>query len=636
MGGINDRFNVELKVLTPLAIGAGAEKDWVAGADFIVDGGRLHRLNLQKMVSSGLDLAKLSACFEQMSTGQKGFGQKSSEGIKDLIGNKLNSVTDFTLPLPSGISSDADLKNPVKAFVKNQLTGKPVVPGSSIKGAIRSIILERLTKGDRSGIKSGFSRIFGSPEDGTDFMRFLKFSDIEFEQTGLVNTKIFNLRRDDSWHSWQGGWKHGGSNTDGRFRQTGFNTVYESIVPGQFGIGSLMLSGKMFGEMSGERSESYGKIVRLTGVSGTEIKKNLLQKNGEAPVSLFRAINEHTETYLKREKAFFEKYETDRSRDILDSIGRLLSEVETALEDNTSCIFKMSAGSGFHSITGDWQFSDYGSGELDRKRNTGAKPKSRKIAVYGDGLSLMGFVKMSVASKSEVERYEADMEEKRRAREQAFAAAKAEEDARKKEIEEHRRREQEAERKKVEYNKAVEEAETYYAGICSAADGAEQSVDDMKKHLDCLTKALELYGKAGAICPDGTLHKTETAKVEAGIRITEQKIAEVGAQGVRINAGLSLLDEKTVDGGRYKVTNFKQVKNLVDSWLKKSGNANLPEEQDRRLETALRRIYCGLGTKRDERKEKENFSDFTSSVWKTVTQWCGGDRAKLIFESVVR
>lgn len=43
----------------------------------------------------------------------------------------------------------------------------------------------------------------------------------------------------------------------------------------------------------------------------------------------------------------------------------------------------MSAGSGFHSITGDWQFSDYTNTEIWKDgRNAGKmKYKSRKIAV---------------------------------------------------------------------------------------------------------------------------------------------------------------------------------------------------------------------------------------------------------------
>ena len=52
MEGINDRYNVEFEVLTPLAICSGAEKDWINGMDFVVSNGRLFKLNLQKLAAA--------------------------------------------------------------------------------------------------------------------------------------------------------------------------------------------------------------------------------------------------------------------------------------------------------------------------------------------------------------------------------------------------------------------------------------------------------------------------------------------------------------------------------------------------------------------------------------------------------
>ena len=66
----------------------------------------------------------------------------------------------------------------------------------------------------------------------------------------------------------------------------------------------------------------------------------------------------------------------------------------------------MSAGSGFHSITGDWQFEDYSrTGVWDFGRNQGKqKYESRKIAVYGEHFDLMGFVKLTAISEEEKEK----------------------------------------------------------------------------------------------------------------------------------------------------------------------------------------------------------------------------------------
>ena len=63
----------------------------------------------------------------------------------------------------------------------------------------------------------------------------------------------------------------------------------------------------------------------------------------------------------------------------------------------------MSAGVGFHSITGDWQFDDYDKTKMWADgRNAGKKKyKSRKIAEYNNRLQLMGFVRLRSLSEQE-------------------------------------------------------------------------------------------------------------------------------------------------------------------------------------------------------------------------------------------
>ena len=90
----------------------------------------------------------------------------------------------------------------------------------------------------------------------------------------------------------------------------------------------------------------------------------------------------------------------DEDDNNLGTIPLLLDELDN-LQPN-ECIIKLAAGSGFHSITGDWQYTDYTGGLLDQKNNRDklAKPKSRKIAVTDDGdglfLDLMGFLKLTL------------------------------------------------------------------------------------------------------------------------------------------------------------------------------------------------------------------------------------------------
>ncbi len=601
MEGINDRYNVELEVLTPLVICSGAEKDWVNGIDFVVADGELYKFDLLRLAAGGVDMSKLAACFENKDLG----------GVKELIGNILDDVSDFRLPMPSGVSPDT-----VKSFVKNQLSGRPIVPGSSIKGAVRSILFEYLTRRDVRRLRGGSPDIdetFGNPKDGTDFMRFLKFSDIEFAETRLVNTKIFNLRSNDG-KNWYGGWKHGRNNTGERFSNIGFNTVYEMLPPSSRGLGAVMLSGKMFSHASG--NSSYRE----------EKSRILKQNNCGVPEFLFGIINKHTLSYLRKEKAFFERYEADKTEGIVDGIESLIRIVNSLqVEGNKSCIFKMSAGSGFHSITGDWQFDDYSINGVDAARwvsrgllNKRKSSKSRKIAIDGGRLSLMGFVQMSMANEGQVQRYENDRRKERLERTREFEEWKTAEANLKREYEVKQRLLHEMERRQVEYDAAVKAAEEYYLG-----ENCDNAI------------ALSLFQKAEAIWPEGTRHKERIA----GLRrlLDEEKAGEdrrkaaEKERGESVKAGLSNLDRKNVnDPSKYLINSFKQVENSVNGWLKKSMRGSVPDSEDGYLVVTLSRIF------HNDSKERKTLADFGSSCWKKVCQWCGEQRARHIFEEVTK
>ncbi|MCF6357414.1 MAG: cell envelope integrity protein TolA [Draconibacterium sp.] len=127
----------------------------------------------------------------------------------------------------------------------------------------------------------------------------------------------------------------------------------------------------------------------------------------------------------------------------------------------------MSAGSGFHSITGDWQFDDFSidgvnkpqrgpsRGQLNRKDSA----KSRKIAIDGDAFYLMGFVKLTILS----EELKAQRESEREAKIEAERKIKAEELAKEKaeqvRIEAEKRAKEEAIRRDEEERIANEKAE---------------------------------------------------------------------------------------------------------------------------------------------------------------------------------
>lgn len=363
------KYAIELEVITPLSVGAGNENDWMRGIDFVQKDGKVYILDIKKAVEQGVDIDKLTSLFEH----------SDEKGISLLLGYQLESVSKQVFQSP------VKTTNAIKSFLRTQFYNKPIVAGSSIKGSVRSALFHHLREDEKSN-----EEVFGNMKDGTDLMRFIRIADIEMPKTILVNTKIFNLQKDGT--QWSGGWKHAMSETNRSYRPNGFNTLYECVAPGQKGLGSIAMAGKAF-EVLAENSDKF--------ISHKTKKVQLLEGDIRG---LFHIINQVTKGYLQKEKAFFEKYSAERSDELIDNVNALLDMIP---DDDSYCLLKMSAGVGFHSITGDWQYEDY---DQTENRNAGKKKyKSRKTAEYNGRLQLMGFVKLRALNAEELSKREEDL-----------------------------------------------------------------------------------------------------------------------------------------------------------------------------------------------------------------------------------
>lgn len=606
MDVINNKYNLEIEVLTPLSIGAGAEKDWVCGVDFVVDKSQLYKLNLKKMIDNGIKIDDLTSFF----------ASKNEEGLKSKLVGKLDVCSDFSMSYP--VEEYADKSNDVKTFVKNQLTGNPLIPGSSLKGAIRSVLFQYLG-GDKDG-----KEIFGSSTVGDEFMRFIKISDAEFDSTELVNTKIFNLRKPN--REWLGGWKQDTSTTRESFSNTGFNTLYESLMPKQNGCVSLMLSEKTFQNFNirsfyeNKRNDLELQLRKERElVKQQKIQKNIndverllktvdKKENIIKIENLFAIINEHTEDYLRKERSFFEKYSTDKTDEIVKSIDALLKQIPN---DNSYCILKMSAGAGFHSITGDWQFDDYSEGRFDRKRanrddlNVAGRvlPKSRKIAVWDGNYSLMGFVKLRAISDEELRQLEVKRAEEQHRRELERQAELEAECLRKEKEEQERKQLQEQEDK---YKVLVSEGDNLYVA---------NSVEE----------ALNKYLEAKSIFPekfdlDKTIDelKQQVAVIQQSKEIEARKLQE---SEERKKSNLIPLSEK--------IANAQKLPTLygnVKQWMKQNG-VDLLSDEDRGV------LFCKIKEIVGSMKDRERTA--MKGLGKDLDMLVGSDTAQKWFNEII-
>lgn len=387
---LNVKHNLMMEVLTPLHIGAGAEKDWVLGSDFIVVDGKVKVLNINK-VATVIGVENLTNALLK----------KDDKFLRNKLAGNLNDCVEKEFNVNFSGSND------IKTFIKNGLTNKPIVPGSSVKGALRSIIAKHLLNGSKSLNEQS---LFGKANDGDEFMRFIKVTDSAFSTTSLIKTRVFKLNKD-----FDGSWK------TGSFENPEFCAFYEIIPSGSKSILSLNIAEKSFDnfnfkELYQTQKRKAEKIedefIKRKQIAIVDNLIKLMQPksaiiNEKNFGDFFLMINQHTKNYLEKEKAFFEKYnQADNTDKIIVSIDNLLELINQA--GDKYCILKMAAGSGFHSITGDWQFDDYSidsidGGDRNRGKLNGKKSaKSRKIAIHDGKFELMGFVKLSLATDEEV------------------------------------------------------------------------------------------------------------------------------------------------------------------------------------------------------------------------------------------
>lgn len=381
----NKRYYIELEVLTPLSVGAGNENDWVCGVDYVIKDGKVYVIDMERAARLGIDVERLASAF----------AQSDQRAIINLMGNRLEQASSRVFEAP------VETTNPIKSFMRTQLMDKPVVPGSSLKGAIRSCLFNDFhgPKQDGEKLEGINDTVFGTMKEGDVFTRFIHIGDIVMPSTGLVNTKIFNLQGRDK--HWRGGWKHGGKKgTTSQYESTGFNTLYECVLPGMKGVGTIDMMGQAFELMSDKvgRQNHFNK------------KRDLMQGDLK---SLFHIINETTWNYLQKEIEFFDVYTpgTTRAKEIINSIDQILAQIPS---DDSCCVLKMAAGSGFHSITGDWLYDDYYEApgyRFDKKTgNFVKKYKSRKIAEFNRQLQMMGFVILRPIEVTGEERYRNHLE----------------------------------------------------------------------------------------------------------------------------------------------------------------------------------------------------------------------------------
>lgn len=302
--------------------------------------------------------------------------------------------------------------NPEKNNIKEQThlgNQAPTIPGSSLKGAIRTAILTKAIRenpdftSDQRNLKNRKRRFsdenviteflgkderydrrnnntFSKYSANKDIMRFLRVSDFYFDkETTVVKNTVINL--------FDSGW-------DEKKRESAY---WECIPKGAITTGSIQVPQDLLREVQNKRYITQAdRDLMIFNIKRFGLKK------------IFKIINDHTARLLDKELIFWNE------EDNPIAIGKYmdyLEEIEEVLKDcdDNSCVIRVGASNGWEFMTGGWLsgkdvygdfiLSDKTYGELInslRKKNYPEDmvfPKTRKMI---EGGMPLGFVKLTV------------------------------------------------------------------------------------------------------------------------------------------------------------------------------------------------------------------------------------------------
>ncbi len=274
-------------------------------------------------------------------------------------------------------------------------SGKPYIPGSSIKGAVRTAVLASMVdvtkelekqidktnpkKTDRNGnpIKKASATsvensLFALSKDkapNSDFFRFIKIGDAYFEKDCEIALKEINLNirisHDDL--------------TDKSKAQ-----LVEFIAQEETSVFELKIE-KKISDWSARQESS----VRVKSVPDEIANINML----------FYLINCHTKSLLDSEIDYWSNVDKIGADDYISALEQIHEKID--LSDKKTCILRIGHGSGWRFMTGAWteklnNFSDLvipcSRPKNDEKYQEYDFPKSRRIDEDSD---VFGFVKLT-------------------------------------------------------------------------------------------------------------------------------------------------------------------------------------------------------------------------------------------------
>ncbi len=375
-------------VITPVHVGSGSK---LGKTDIARHGSQLTVVDMESVFSSFQgDLSVFDNVFEE----------RDFDLFKFLKDNRipLDEVKKYSIANPDNIRFASEILEMIKTGM-----GNPMIPGSSIKGAIRTVIWWHLVRSEKNqaDVKKELTnlinskdkdlkdqraddkldeRLFGK-DPNHDFMRGLQVGDVEFTLSDmkLLDCKVLNLTHENSY-----GWEKMGKN--------GFITPDpKKATP-------------LYCESLNLKAASAGKMKIEKFLFDDPLAKHLnFSDNKELLANLPEKCNEFAETFIADEIAFFKSCN-------MQEMVKFYSDLEKRIPaDNRSFLLHLGWGSGWRGMTGNYLEDCLEKNDFARLRErfklgklySDVFPKTRKIAFQnGKPAYPLGWIKICSVSAS--------------------------------------------------------------------------------------------------------------------------------------------------------------------------------------------------------------------------------------------
>jgi hypothetical protein len=367
---------IEVRTLTPVHVGTDQSKVWLKNIDFDYEKGKIYPIDKEAFLHSLKkdEIQKLS------------LDVYSKELSDQRRRHRIGEEYDF----PSKcVSNRFESINPQ---IRDGM-GRPYLPGSSIKGAIRAIL--HATKNPQRRDEKSFvvSNLLGKIDQSP--MRFLRVSDSYLPKTAIYPAKILSLH--DEPGDWVAGWKHKRNGSVRQLNPDAFMTAFEAFPAGSAGILRLGLLPGLMGWVKSKPSDKALDIVGLREI--------------ESISALFRCINQNIRRRIEAEYKYIEKVAGSLKEydQLLEAWQQLKDRIPDEQEADRRCILRLGRNVGAHSTTGNWEYPDEYYSNTIKKLNSGKiGRKTRRFALLSrDGeweFQPFGFVELRLADDAEAAR----------------------------------------------------------------------------------------------------------------------------------------------------------------------------------------------------------------------------------------